>query len=193
MNETETRHCSGCGLDKPLQQFQVIKENRDGTTWVKTRNWCLACCHELERKQQESDQAFGQVHEEDFNRRAARLSALGPLPSWCDADAFDYLVNGDDIGSLLVLANPGGTVHERRAMVMVRLWEEFSRHERAQGDPLGGRGGRFMQAMAGLLKEPEAKFRQKLRRMCKHDASLLGVFETAPASHRRSSRKIRAV
>ena len=103
------------------------------------------------------------------------------------------MVNGDEIGSLLVLADPGGTVHKRRAMVMLRLWEEFSNHARAEGEPLGGRGGRFMQAMAGLLKEPEVKFRQKLRRMCKHDASLLGVFETAPALRRRSSRKIRAV
>ena len=61
MSEAETRHCSGCGLDKSLQQFQVIKENPDGTTWVKTRKWCLACCRELERKQQEADYAFARA------------------------------------------------------------------------------------------------------------------------------------
>ena len=53
---TETRYCSGCELDKPLQQFQVTRENRDGTTWVKTRRWCLACCNALFERQRTSNE-----------------------------------------------------------------------------------------------------------------------------------------
>jgi hypothetical protein len=33
--------------------------------------------------------------------------------------------------------------------------------------------------MTGLLDEDEEKFRQKLRRMCKHEDGLSDVFETA--------------
>ena len=55
MSETEAKYCSGCGKEKPLEQFQVTKQNRDGTTWVKTRTWCLACCEALFTRQKAAD------------------------------------------------------------------------------------------------------------------------------------------
>ena len=94
----------------------------------------------------------------------------------------DYLINGRNydlsISPMIGVAYLGQNQHETRAKHMLRLWQEFEKHERATGVSLGGRGNRFMNSMAGLLKEDEAKFRQKLRRMCKHDDNLLGIFET---------------
>ncbi len=58
----DTRHCNGCGQDKPLQQFQVNMENRDGTTWVRTRKWCHACCNALAKKQAASNRSFVEMH-----------------------------------------------------------------------------------------------------------------------------------
>ena len=180
MNVTETRHCSGCGQDKPLQQFQVNKEYQDGTTWVKTRKWCHACCNALFEKQRKSDLAFGKMLQQKHERHEERLRALGPLPPWCEAEILDFLVNGKtyDLASMTIKVG-GHTRYADRATHMLLLWEEFQKHERASDEPLGGRGNRFIQAMAGLLKEDEARFRQKFRRMCKHEDNLFGVFEAA--------------
>lgn len=188
MSETETRHCSGCGQEKPLEQFQVTKQNRDGTTWVKTRKWCLACCEALFARQKAADARFVEVSEQWVAEAAERKQALGPLPPWVDPDALDYLVNGP--GVLTLGTNVGLTQHEARANQMFLLWGSFQKHERAAGDPLGGRGNRFIKAMAGLMKEDEVKFRQKLRRMCKHNDNLLGVFDTASTPRRGTPNKL---
>ncbi len=181
MDVAETRRCSGCGLDKPLQQFQVNVENRDGTTWVRTRKWCHACCRALFEKQDTAAIKRREVMQKWIERDEERWRALGPLPPWCEARVLDYLVNGRSSGGFHtgVSKCQGRTQHETRAKHMLLLWQEFQKHERAIGEPLGGRGARFIQSMAGLLQESEAKFRQKLRRMCKHEDNLLGVFETA--------------
>ncbi len=198
MDAPETRHCSGCGQDKPLQQFQVNKENRDGTTWVKTRKWCHACCNALFERQkaaairsgefmQRKVERIEEQRRRNVERTEERRRALGPLPPWCEAAVLDYLVNGEFSGPLAV-------EHGTRANPMLLLWQDFQKHERAIGEPLGGRGNRFIQSMAGLLKEDEAKFRQKLRRMCKRDENLAGVFETAAVAHMGRRRpKLRSV
>ena len=191
---TEMRYCSGCQQDKPLQQFQVNKENRDGTTWVKTRKWCHACCNALFERQAAHRERLVALAESNIEksqrvreREEERWRALGPLPPWCEAAILDYLVNGEFSGPLAVK-------HGTRANPMLRLWQDFQKHERAIGEPLGGRGNRFIQSMAGLLKEDEAKFRQKLRRMCKREENLLGVFDTASVARMRRSRpKLRPV
>ncbi len=181
MSVTETHHCSGCGQDKPLQQFQVNEENRDGTTWVRTRKWCHACCRALAETQAAAASQRVQARRSQRERDEERWRALGPLPPWCEARVLDYLVNGRN-SKLIITGIPecrGRTQHETRAKHMLLLWLEFQKHERAIGEPLGGRGTRFIQAMAGLLQESETKFREKLRRMCKHENNLLNVFETA--------------
>ena len=108
----------------------------------------------------------------------------------------DYLVNGES-SALITSGNIGGlgrTQHKARANPMLLLWQEFQKHERATSEPLGGRGARFMEAMAGLLQEPEVKFRQKLKRMSKHEEELLGIFETAPTARSgRGRSKLRPV
>jgi hypothetical protein len=76
---------------------------------------------------------------------------------------------------------------------MLLLWGNFQKHERAVGEPWGLRGNRFIKAMADILKDDEVKFRQKLRRMCKHEDSLLGVFETASTPRRGSPQKPKLV
>ena len=76
---------------------------------------------------------------------------------------------------------------------MLLLWGNFQKHERAAGDPLGGRGSRFIKVMACLMKGDEVKFRQKLRRMCKHNYNLSGVFETASTPRRENPQKLRLV
>ena len=47
--------------------------------------------------------------------------------------------------------------------------------------------------MARLMKDDEGKFRQKLRRMCKHNKNLSGVFDTASMPRRGTSQKPRLV
>ncbi len=190
MDETETRYCSGCGQDKPLQQFQVNEKNRDGTTWVRTRTWCHACCRALFEKQAAADRQSAQVWQQQRERDEERWQALGPLPPWCEARVLDYLVNGRDRTLMVtgVAGRMGRTQHASRATHVLLLWQEFQKHERTTGEPLGGRGNRFIQAMAGLLQEPEAKFRQQLKRMCKHESNLLGVFETATVVRMRRSK-----
>ncbi len=191
MSETETSYCSGCGQEKPIQQFQVTKQNRDGTTWVKTREWCLACCKALADRQEASDAGFREVHRRQAAESAERKQALGPLPPWADPDALDYLVNGP--GFSMHVMNLGRTQHETRANQMFLLWGNFQKHERTVGDPLGGRGSRFIKAMACLIKEDEVKLRQKLRRMCKHNDNLSGVFETASTPRRGTPQKLKLV
>ncbi len=71
---------------------------------------------------------------------------------------------------------------------MALLWQAFQRHERETGEPLGGRGGRFIKAMVEILGEDDSKFRQKLKRMGKHDDNLMGVFETASTPRPRKLR-----
>ena len=191
---TEMRYCSGCQQDKPLQQFQVNKENRDGTTWVKTRKWCHACCNALFERQATHRERLVALAESNIEksqrareREEERWRALGPLPPWCEAAILDYLVNGKFSGPLAVK-------HGTRANPMLLLWQDFQKHERAISEPLGGRGNRFIKSMAGLLKEDEAKFRQKLRRMCKREERLLGIFDTASVTRmRRSPPKLRPV
>lgn len=177
----EMQHCTGCGQDKPLQQFQVTKSNRDGSTWVKTRKWCFTCCEELFEKQRSADESFRAVaenrHAKCLRKREARIAALPLLPDWCDVDAVDFLVNGE-------------RKHGARASAMAVLWKAFQQFERAAGEPLGGRGARFMKTMAEIFGEDETKFRQKLRRMCRHDDDLLLVFETAPSSKPRTLRPV---
>ncbi len=99
---TEMRYCSGCQQDKPLQQFQVNKENRDGTTWVKTRKWCHACCNALFERQRAAAIGFGEFAQRKHERVEERQRALGPLPPWCEAAILDYLVNGEFSGPLAV-------------------------------------------------------------------------------------------
>ncbi len=182
MDVSETQHCSGCGKDKPLQQFQVNETNQVGTTWVRTRKWCHACCRALFEKQVDAAMRSREAFQQRQERDEERQRALGPIPPWCDVRALDYLVNGRNNAFVDGIFECGGrTQYVTRAKHMLLLWQEFQKHERALNEPLGGRGIRFIHAMAGLLREPEAKFRQKLRRMCKHESSLLGVFETAPA------------
>ncbi len=192
---TEMRYCSGCQQDKPLQQFQVNKENRDGTTWVKTRKWCHACCNALFEKQEAAAKGRAEVWQRARERQEERWRALGPLPPWCEAAALDFLVNGEtyDLASMTIKVG-GHTRYASRAAHVLRLWEKFQKRERAVGETLGGRGNRFIKSMAGLLKEDEAKFRQKLRRMCKHEERLLGIFDTASVTRmRRSPPKLRPV
>ena len=196
LEATETRHCSGCGQDKPLQQFQVTATNRDGTTWVRTRKWCLACCNKLAEKQKAARAKDARSREWIYEREEERRQALGPLPPWCDRHVMDYLVNGSS-SALITRGNIGGwgqIPRKVRAKTMLSLWQEFQKHERATSEPLGGRGARFMKAMADLLQEPEAKFRQKLKRMSKHEEELLGIFETAPTARSgRGRSKLRPV
>ncbi len=173
-----------------MQQFQVNEENRDGTTWVRTRKWCHACCGALAERQAASASKRGEALQRRRERDDERRRALGPLPPWCEAQVLDYLVNGESIGFSGHFQCTGRTKYETRAKHVLWLWQEFQQQERAIGEPLGGRGNRFIQSMAGLLKEDEAKFRQKLRRMCKHDDNLLGVFDTASVAHMRRSRPI---
>lgn len=190
----ETRYCSGCQQDKPLQQFQVNKENRDGTTWVKTRKWCHACCNAPFERQAAAGKRVALLAESNLKvwqlareRDEERQRALGPLPPWCEAQVLDVLVNGKFSRSFVAK-------HGTRANPMLLLWEEFQKHERATDEPLGGRGNRFIQSMAGLLNEDETKFRRKLKRMCKRDENLLGVFETATVARMGRRRpKLRSV
>ena len=196
MDVTETHHCSGCGQDKPLQQFQLNEENRDGTTWVRTRKWCHACCDALAKRQAAAAESVVEGRQRERDRQKERWRALGPLPPWCEAAVLDYLVNGESIGFLPsgITRCRGRTQHETRAKHMLLLWQQFQEHERAIGEPLGGRGNRFIQSMTDLLKEDEAKFRQKIGRMCKHDNNLSAVFETASVVRMRRSRsKLRPV
>ena len=179
-----------------MQQFQVNEENRDGTTWVRTRKWCHACCNALFEKQDKADKEWCEAVQTGIEHDQERLRALGPLPPWCKADVLDYLVNGKSSGVFItgVSECQGRTQHETRAKHMLQLWQEFQKHERAIGEPLGGRGDRFIQSMPGLLQESEMKFRQKLRRMCKHEENLLGIFETVSVIRvRRSRSKLRPV
>ena len=190
MEDTEIRHCSGCGQDKPLQQFQVNETNRGGTTWVRTRKWCHACCNDLFKKQTAFSEIRHHVMQSLAESRENRRQALGPLPPWCDRHIFDYLVNGENAAPGIY----GRTRNETRAKHLSLLWQEFQERERATGEPLGARGARFMKAMADLLHEPEDKLRQKIKRMCKHEDQLSAIFETAPST--RASRrqpKLRAV
>ena len=195
MDVPETRHCSGCEEDKPLQQFQVNETNQNGTTWVRTRKWCHACCRALTEKQKAAAKQTAEVFQQRRERDEERRRALGPLPPWCDARALDYLVNGRNNAFVDGIFECGGrTQYVTRAKHMLLLWQEFQKHERALNEPLGGRGIRFIQAMAGLLREPEPKFRDKLRRMCKHESNLSGVFDTAAATGKSRSRsKLRLV
>ena len=188
MSETETKYCSGCGKEKPLAQFQVTKQNRDGAIWVKERKWCLACCEALFTRQKAADARAVMAYESMAAEAAERKRALGPLPPWVDPNALDYLVNGPDFR--MPTTGLGWTQHEFRANQMLLLWGNFQKHERAAGDPVGGRGSRFIKVMACLMKGDEVKFRQKLRRMCKHNDNLSGVFETASTPRRGNPQKL---
>lgn len=195
MDTNETRYCSGCQQDKPLQQFQVNEENRDGSTWTRTRKWCHACCNALSERQAAAAKSRVEDWERTRERKEERWRALGPLPPWCEPAVLDFLVNGEtyDLASMTIKVG-GHTRYTSRATHVLRLWEEFQKHERATDEPLGGRGNRFIQSMADLLKEDEPKFRQKLKRMCKHEENLLGVLDTASVAHvRRSQPNFRVV
>ncbi len=98
--------------------------------------------------------------------RDARQVALGPLPAWCNVEAMDDPINGEqDL-----------------------LWRAFQRHECATRQRLGGRGGRFIKAMAEMPGEDNIEYRRKRKRMCKHDDDLMGVFENASTSRPRMLR-----
>ena len=160
MNDTtkvETRHCSGCGQDKPWSQFEVREQNPDGTAWTRTRKWCHACCDALFKKREESNRQWVQATLSQRAEDEKRKRSLGTLPAWCDRDAVDYLVNAGKPSVLGAVGIGVSGISERhgyvaRARHMDLLWRAFGKHEREIGESLGGRGNRFICAMTGILQ-----------------------------------------
>lgn len=135
-SDAETRYCSGCQQDKPLDQFLVTETSHDGSAYQRKRKWCHACCEASSERQSRSAQqnvrSMARVAKRLDEQRAEEARKLEKRIASDRAKSFMRVTRSDegggvdrvhDIGAALwLLANAGMSPTEWTAAVNGLGW-----------------------------------------------------------------------